>query len=85
MGNIKFILVQKYYLVDCAVGFSSDGCFKQTWLNMFVVPPQKVNSISNNVHFTVFPSNDLLKYDQTSDLIGSSPVCTLVYHELYLV
>jgi hypothetical protein len=36
---------------------------------MFVVPPQKVNSISHNVHFTVFPSDDLLKYDQNADLI----------------
>ena len=37
---------------------------------MFVVTPQKVNSTSHNVHFTVFPSDDLLKYDQTTDLIG---------------
>ena len=51
---------------------------------MCVVPPQKVNSISNNVHFTVFLSDDLLKYDQTADLIvGIFNFRTLVMSSLY--
>ena len=46
------------------------GCLAIKCVNMFEVPPVYVNSKEHRVHFTILPSNSLLKNLHACDVVG---------------